>query len=325
VSTPTTGLLRWGQAGRYGGWDDRAVITALAGGRIGVVRPVALAAASGVSFSVDQGWLAVADCGDGTVAVVTSPVALLVQGAPGGASARTDDLVVSALTPDDDALWTLSVVPHQSGGGLLLATIDVPANATSSAAFTFHPVAQNFSTGGAIPGPVGPPGPQGDPGPQGAQGPQGATGAQGPQGIQGPQGATGAQGPPGPATIDTWHDLRPLQNSFLNPGGSNLPAQWRLAPDGFVDVAGRIRTPPTTGNYNSVVFATIGTPAACPPTGLTAQYPAMDVADGAATPKVNINDQGQMVLNYLPSSLVQTTLGIYGRFPSRSVTGQILT
>lgn len=322
MSTPTTGLLRWGQAGRYGGWDDRAVITALAGGRIGVVRPVALAAASGVSFSVDQGWLAVADCGDGTVAVVTSPVALLVQGAPGGGAARTDDLVVSALTPDDDALWTLSVVPHLAGGGLLLATIDVPANATSSAAFTFHPVAQNFSTGGAIPGPVGPPGPKGDPGADGAQGAQGIQGPAGAQGIQGPAGPTG---PAGPATIDTWHDLRPLSNSFLNPGAGNLPAQWRLAPDGYVDVAGRIRTPPTTGNYNGTVFGTISNPAACPPSGLQAQYPAMDVADGAASPKVSINDQGQMNLNYLPTSLAQTTIGIYGRFPSRSVTGQILT
>lgn len=317
MSTPTTGLLRWGQAGRYGGWDDRAVITALAGGRTGVVRPVALAAASGLAISVDLGWLAVADCGDRTVAVVTSPTAVLVAGAPGGASARTDDLVVSALTPDDDALWVLSVVPHLAGGGLLLATIDVPANATSAAQFTFHPVAQNFSTGGAIPGPTGPPGPQGDPGPQGSTGAAGADGAQGPQGTQGPQGATGPQGPVGPALVDTWHDLRPLQNSFLHPGAGFLPAQVRLGADGMVDLVGWVRTPPGTVAITAINFATV--PSNCrPPTGLTVGFACTGIPIGSSNTKVNVDSGGNLFLNFSPSTVAQTNFSLYGRYPAAS-------
>jgi hypothetical protein len=246
------------------------------------------------------------------VAVVTSPVAVLVQGAPGGGAARTDDLVVSALTPDDDALWTLAVVPHLAGGGLLVATIDVPANATSSAQFTFHPVAQNFSTGGAIPGPVGPPGPKGDTGADGAQGAQGATGPQGPAGATGPQGPTG---PVGPATIDTWHDMRPLQNSFSHPGAGFLPAQYRLGPDGMVDVAGWVQTPSGSGNRNNVTFGNIGA-AARPPAGLTHGWLVTGIADGAASPKVNVDPSGNLFLSFSPATLAQTIFGIFGRFPS---------
>ena len=162
------GAATWGQVGEYSAWNDRSVITALAGGRTGVIKAVAMTAAPGLAIAVDSGWLAVADCGDGTVAVIASQLAVQVQAAPGGSSDRTDGLIVIATTPDDDALWQLVVVPHGSGGGLLLATIDVPANATSSAAMTFHPVAQNFSDGRRHPRTAGRAGPTGGPGPTGA-------------------------------------------------------------------------------------------------------------------------------------------------------------
>jgi hypothetical protein len=183
MSTPT-GLMRWGQSGRYSAWDDRQALTALAGGRTGVVRPVALSAAPVLDIAVDLGWLAVADAGDQTICVVTSPVAVRVTGAPGGATARTDALVLTVDDPDT-ASWSLHVLPVGSGG-LQLATIDVPANAVSSAAFTFHPRAADFATGGAVPGPPGPTGPTGAGGPQGDPGPTGATGATGPTGPAGP-------------------------------------------------------------------------------------------------------------------------------------------
>jgi hypothetical protein len=321
VSAPTLALLGWGQSGEYSAWADRTVITALAGTRTGIVRPVAMTAADGLGIAIDLGWLAIADAGDRTVCVLTSPVALIVQAAPGGASPRTD-MLQAVVTDPETATCSIAVVPAGTTGGIKLADITVPANATSSAQMTFTPVAQNFSTGGAIPGPAGPVGPKGDPGADGAPGAAGATGPQGATGAQGPAGPTG---PPGPATVDTWHDFRPLSNLWLNPGGTNLPAQWRLAPDGYVDLAGRVRSPPTTGNYNSSVWGTISNPAACPPSGMQAQFVVTDVADGSATPKLSINSDGTCYFNYLPSSMAQTTIGIYGRFPSRSVVGQILS
>jgi hypothetical protein len=63
---------------------------------------------------------------------------------------------------------------------------------------TLTPRAQDFSTGGAIPGPQGPAGQQGPKGDTGSQGATGATGPTGPQGATGATGATGPQGPPGP-------------------------------------------------------------------------------------------------------------------------------
>ena len=77
MTTPG-GLLRWGQAGRYAARDDRLVITALAGTRTGIVTPVRLTPGGGLDITVDADWLALADCGDETIAVLTSPVAASV-------------------------------------------------------------------------------------------------------------------------------------------------------------------------------------------------------------------------------------------------------
>src|SRR5262245_28799635 len=109
----TSGLLEWGQSGHYAAWDDRQVVTALGGKRTGVVTPVTMTAASGLNIAVSQGWLAVADAGDGTLAVVSSPIALQVPAAPGGAAPRTDELWCQISNPDT-ATWTLAVVPAGS-------------------------------------------------------------------------------------------------------------------------------------------------------------------------------------------------------------------
>jgi len=87
MTTPA-GLLRWGQSGRYSAREDRQVITALAGRRAGIVTPVRLSPALGLGIAVDPGWLAIAACGDGTVAVLTSDDGAEVQAAQGGAEAR---------------------------------------------------------------------------------------------------------------------------------------------------------------------------------------------------------------------------------------------
>jgi hypothetical protein len=169
VTTPS-GLLRWGQAGKYTAWDDRQVITALAGGRTGIIHPVSMAPAAGLAITVDAGWLAVADAGDGSVAVITSPVAIQVRVAPGGAEVRQDELVAQ-ITDAEAAQWAIAVLPPGwsagGAGGIVLGWVRVPPGATSASDMELSAREQDFSTGGAIPGPPGPRGPEGPQGPAG--------------------------------------------------------------------------------------------------------------------------------------------------------------
>jgi hypothetical protein len=202
MSTPASGLLRWGQAGKYTAWDDRQVITALAGGNTGIVTPCLLTAGQGLGVLVDAGWLAIAPCGDDTIAVLTSQITMQVDAAPGGAADRTDELRAE-ITDPDSGLFVLSVLPAgASTNGILLGTIGVPSGATNSGQMTLTPAPPSYAGGGGgggvgPAGPPGPAGPQGPAGPTGATGPTGLTGLTGPAGPQGIKGDTGAQGTTG--------------------------------------------------------------------------------------------------------------------------------
>lgn len=114
------------------------------------------------------------------------------------------------------------------------------------------------------------------------------------------------------AQQETWHDMRPLSNSFIGTIAGQPPPQYRKCADGDIEFYGMIQTPPTTGNYNGVVFATL--PAAYRP-NKTIRYVVTQVADGAATPVVSIQPSGQLILNFLPASLAQTIIGIGCRYP----------
>lgn len=135
--TMPTGLLQWGQTGTYDAIDDRLVITALAAGRTGLVRPAVLTAAAGLDVELQGGWLAIADAGDGTSCVVGSRTGLTFTVPAGGSSARTDVLWCD-VTPGD-AEWALALItPSQITGraGVLLGSITVPANANLASQFT---------------------------------------------------------------------------------------------------------------------------------------------------------------------------------------------
>jgi hypothetical protein len=166
MTTPA-GLLRWGQSGRYSAHDDRQVITALAARRSGIVTPVRLSPALGLGIIIDAGWLALAECGDGTLAVITSDIAAEVQAAQGGAVAREDE-IWAIVTDPDAAQYRLAVLPAGDYTGVMLATVRVPAGAIISAQMQLIPREQDFGGGGGggpgPPGPVGPPGPPGAPG-----------------------------------------------------------------------------------------------------------------------------------------------------------------
>ena len=127
TETPT-GRLAWGQAGVYDAIDDRAVIRALSGGRLGLVAPVSIAAGAGLNVVIAGGWLGVADCGDRTSAVVGSQAENVVQANPGPATGERTDYVWCDLEPDDGT-WSLAVIPAATSAGrpgIPIATIVVP-------------------------------------------------------------------------------------------------------------------------------------------------------------------------------------------------------
>jgi hypothetical protein len=94
-----------------------------------------------------------------------------------------------------------------------------------------------------------------------------------------------------------------------------MPPQVRNNNDGTAELAGWVRTPPTTGNHNSLVWATLPVefrpPAEC-------AIIITGAAQGAAPPKLAIWANGNLIFNFLPTSLVQTNLSIFGRYPLAS-------
>jgi hypothetical protein len=115
-----------------------------------------------------------------------------------------------------------------------------------------------------------------------------------------------------PAIAETWHDLRPLQNLFIGTISGQPPPQYRKCADGDVEFYGKVRTPPTTGNYNGIVWGNITAPYR---PNKSVQMLLTAVADGAASPVMTINTNGDLTFNYMPASLAQTTIGINCRYP----------
>ena len=111
---------------------------------------------------------------------------------------------------------------------------------------------------------------------------------------------------------EIWHDMRPLSNSFVGTISGEYPPQFRKCADGDVQLIGKVKTPPTSGNYNSVPFATL--PTAYRPNHQF-QSSLAGVPDGAATPALSINTNGTLMFNFLPNPLAQTTIMFNCRYP----------
>jgi len=137
-----SGLLAWGQAGNYNGIDDRLVIAALAaGGRSsgGLVVPPTFTAQTGLTFAIGP-WMAIADCGDGTKAVIGSRTTQTIDETAGGGSARAD--VVWADISPDAATYTIGLITEAAmagRSGVFLGLVLVPAGANSAAAMDLRP------------------------------------------------------------------------------------------------------------------------------------------------------------------------------------------
>jgi len=140
--TMPTGLLEWGQAGQFNAIDDRSAVAALylaGGGLGGLVVPPTFTAGTGLSITMGP-WSAIADCGDGTRAVIGSRASTTFNETAGGASARAD--VVWADINPDNATWTIALISEAAmagRSGVFLGLILVPASVSTSAAMDLRP------------------------------------------------------------------------------------------------------------------------------------------------------------------------------------------
>jgi hypothetical protein len=142
MSEAPGGKLAWGQGANYDASDDRAVITAVTAGRVGLVRPVYVRAGTGLSIFIEGGWVGVAGCDDLTSAVIGSREELMVQVNPGPATGSREDYVWADTNPDDGT-FELRVIPRaQAAGraGIPLVNITAPANSNTAAAMTIRSV-----------------------------------------------------------------------------------------------------------------------------------------------------------------------------------------
>ena len=141
MTTPS-GKLAWGQPGNYDAFDDRAVITAVTRGRLGLVWPVDAVAGTGLNIVLRGGWLGVASCGDQTSAVVGTREEQMIQASPGPGTGSREDVLWCDTDPDA-ATWELRVIPAaQIAGrhGIPLVNITVPAGANLASQMTLRPV-----------------------------------------------------------------------------------------------------------------------------------------------------------------------------------------
>jgi hypothetical protein len=121
---------------------------------------------------------------------------------------------------------------------------------------------------------------------------------------------------------DSWHDMRPLKNAFVGTVAGKCPPQYRFSDDvAFVEVAGELNSPPTTGNYNGIEIFTF--PPNYRPLFQTHRWFCGGMTDGIATPYAYVNTNGSLAFLFAPTSLVQSTIGIWGRFPLDDVNGFI--
>lgn len=134
------------------------------------------------------------------------------------------------------------------------------------------------------------------------------------------------------STPGSWNDMRPLSNSFVGSVTGQYPPQYRLNPDGTVEVVGWIQFPSAGGpNFNSVTFATL--PAAYRPNSnaghrwpITLSTNATGQVSGTVfTPNVQIDTSGNLQFHNCPiSAMASNVANIAGRFPLDS-SGLILS
>jgi hypothetical protein len=130
-------------------------------------------------------------------------------------------------------------------------------------------------------------------------------------------------------TNDAWHDMRPLSNAFVGSISNWPPPQYRFSDDClYVETAGSVQTPPTTGNYNGVTIATL--PRAYRPISSNPQRIAIpgNIANQGAnssTPYLELDSNGVLSIGASNTSLNQSVFSINGRFLLEDTNGFLQT
>jgi hypothetical protein len=126
-----------------------------------------------------------------------------------------------------------------------------------------------------------------------------------------------------PAVGESWHDLRPLSNSFVGTIAGRYPPQYRKTSEGDVEVIGYVQLPAT---YNGVTFANL--PAGYRPlsnSGLKGDcWCETNPTSNLGSPNVQADTSGNLQLHNLGTGLSGTIVGIAMRFPLDN-TGLILS
>jgi hypothetical protein len=120
------------------------------------------------------------------------------------------------------------------------------------------------------------------------------------------------------AAPGAWQDMRPLSNSFIGTVAGRYPPQYRLNPDGTVEVAGFVQLPSSGGpNFNSITFATLPT-AYRPNSNSGHKWPCLFETNVApvGTPHVQVDTSGNLQFHSMPiSGMASNTTSIAGRYP----------
>lgn len=116
---------------------------------------------------------------------------------------------------------------------------------------------------------------------------------------------------------EAWHDLRPLSNSFVGTITNEWPPQYRLMPDGNVEIFGAVQLP-ASGSYNGITWGTL--PAGFRPAKFTyipcAQLGgAMSTDTTAGSPRLYTDSTGVLQFFGLSPSINSTVVRFSGRFP----------
>jgi hypothetical protein len=125
---------------------------------------------------------------------------------------------------------------------------------------------------------------------------------------------TTGTGPGNIAQSESWHDLRPLQNSFVGTIAGRYPPQYRKTADGTIEVEGFIQLPAT---YNGVTFATVP-PAYRPGSNSGWKGPCFcetNPTSNLGSPNVQVDTSGNLQLHNLGTGLSGTIVSIQLRYP----------
>lgn len=128
-----------------------------------------------------------------------------------------------------------------------------------------------------------------------------------------------------PAIAETWHDMRPLSNSFVGTIAGRYPPQYRKVADGTIQIAGFIQCP-NAANPNSITFANL--PAAYRPTANSGEKWVVGMETSVvpvAIPFCQIDTSGNLQLHNFPAtSMNNNIIPIGGMYPLDN-TGMILS